>query len=114
MTRIRVLLRAIKLLEAGWLPYDKLGQARDKDHNLVSYMHPAAVKFTATGAVVRAIYELTGDPADQRDKLWTDTMISFKEEFNNSWTAMYDFFEKLENKEQVIAVFKAKLEEWNR
>jgi hypothetical protein len=111
MTRIRVLMRAIKLLENGYIPYDHLTQARTVDDQPVSYLHPEAAKFTATGAVVRAIYELTGDPADQRDRLWDETLREFKQQYGG-WFKMYVAFEQM-NKEQVLEIFKNKLMEWN-
>lgn len=113
MTRIRVLMKAIKLLESGFIPYDYRSQAQDKAGNHVSYVHPDATRFTATGAVVRAIYDLTGDPAAERDGLWTDTMIEFKRQFGDHWTSMYDAFERM-SKDEVLELFKNKLAEWNR
>lgn len=111
MTRIRVLMKAIKLLEAGYVPYDHKGQAQNDAGEVVSYVHPDACHFTATSAVLRAIYDTTGDPAHERDNLWNDTMIEFKRQFGG-WLQMYIALEKM-NKEQVLDLFKNKLAEWN-
>lgn len=112
MTRIRVLMRVIKLLEAGFIPYDHISQARDKDHKPVTYMHPDAVKFNITGAVVRSIYDLTGDPANKRNELWDATLSVFKNRYGG-WIQMYDAFEKMD-KETALTMLKQQLDDWNR
>lgn len=112
MTRIRVLMRAIKLLEHGFIPYDQQGQARDKRNNIVSIVHPDAIKFNATAAVSRAIFELTGDMRDKRDELWTATMQPFKDRYKQ-WSIMYEELAKLD-KQQVLDLFNHQLNEWNK
>lgn len=111
MTRIRVLQRAIKLLNSGFMPYDRKGQARDLDGNVVTVVHPDACQFNATGAVARAIFDFTGDPIQDRLPLWTSTMDVFRKKYGG-WTAMYDAFEKM-NKAEIIDLFQQQLDEWN-
>lgn len=112
MTRIRVLMRAIKLLEVGFIPYDHNGRALDANNNIVSVTHPAACQFCATAAVGRAIFELTGDHPQERDTLWTATMQPFKDHYQQ-WSIMYEELAKL-NKEQILDLFRKQLETWNK
>lgn len=70
MTRVRVLLRAKKLLLDGFIPYGTInGCATDAVGNVVSYMHPKAKRFTLFGAVDRAVFDLTGDDFRKREAL---------------------------------------------
>lgn len=113
MTPTRVLDRTIKLLEEGWFRDDHgKGQALDAAFNPVAYVHPGAVYFTATGAVVRAIYELTGDAAIQRENLWDRTVRPFKIRFG-SWSAWYDHMKKLD-KDEAIKFYLDELNKRNR
>lgn len=111
MTRIRVLQRAIRLLQSGFIPYDRKGQARDINGNIVTCAHPDACQFNATGAVVRAIYEFTGDPVQDRLPLWESTMKVFHDRYKG-WTPMYNAFEKM-SKAEIIDLFQQQLDEWN-
>lgn len=111
MTRIRVLQRAIKLLETGWMPDERRGQAKDASGNIVSVMHPDACFFTPTGAVARAIYLFTGDTVLERLPLWESSMYVFVRKFGSP-TAMANAFEKM-TKEEAIATFQQQLDEWN-
>ena len=112
MTRIRVLKRAIELLEHGFIPYDHIGRVRDVNNNIVSVTHPMAAYFCATAAVGRAIFELTGDHPQERDQLWTATMQPFKDRYKQ-WSLMYSAFEQM-TKEEVLETYTKQLEEWNK
>lgn len=111
MTRFRVLQRAIKLLQTGFHPYDHRGQAYDKDGKVVTVVHPDAVQFNATGAVVRAIFDFTGETVQQRIGLWTDSMDCFRKKYGG-WTPFYNAIEQM-SKEEVIALYEEQLKQWN-
>lgn len=109
MTRIRVLLRAIKLLEQG-VVHRANNQAEDERGNPLSYMHPAAVRFNAAGAVQRAILDLTGDPADKRDALWQASLVDLRTQFGG-WGHLYSAFEAM-TQDEMISTFRKQLEKW--
>lgn len=111
MTRFRVLQRAIKLLQAGFHPYDGRGMAYDKDDNCVAHTHPDAVLFNATGAVARAIFDFTGETVKERQSLWSASMDNFRNKYGG-WTPMYNAFERM-SKDEIIALFQAQLDDWD-
>lgn len=109
MTRVRILQQAIKLLEAGFLPYG--GQiATDNVGHPVSYMHPYAVNFTVVGAVQRAILLTTGDHYNDRIPLYNAAFDPIIEKLGGILKASQWF--ETATQEEIITLLKQQLSEW--
>lgn len=111
MTRVRVLLKAKKLLLDGFIPYGTIqGSAKDATGAVVSYMHPAATQFTMFGAIDRAVFNLTGDDIRQRSKLVDAAFgpLKFK---CGGYQGLRDL--ATGPVEKIIEVFDEQLKEWD-
>lgn len=111
MTRVRILLRARKLLLDGFIPYGTInGCATDAVGSVVSYMHPSAKRFTLFGAIDRAVFDLTGDDFRKREDLKSSALSPLLYQVGG-----YQGIRELATGpvEKVVAVIDKQLKEWD-
>lgn len=87
-------------------------RAVDENNRIVSSLNPNAIAFTATAAIERAIYDLTGDPPEKRETLTGASFQLLLECCNNSWFDLY--YKKLEkmSKRQTINFLQSQIDAW--